>query len=166
MSDDWSTAVFVGFWLLVLFVAFASPVIRRDGGRAVWQTGSEQHWQTKTHRSGGTMTPIDNEHAVFLMALAKNTNDKTTQMVYADWLQEKGNAGWIVVANYPVHLWPVPVDESKGRSAWGKLNRRSPIMCWRIPFLGGSVFVDVGATTDGRTIAKAVLRAYADGGAA
>lgn len=51
------------------------------------------------------MTPICTEHAALLRALARNTNDKVGQKAYADWLQERGNPGWIIVANYPIQDW-------------------------------------------------------------
>jgi hypothetical protein len=39
--------------------------------------------------------------------------------VYADWLQEWGNAGWMVVAHYPVEQWPVWVgDRPRAKNPW------------------------------------------------
>lgn len=51
------------------------------------------------------MTPIDAEHAALLRGIAANTNNKIAQRVYADWLQERGNPGWLIVTSYPIADW-------------------------------------------------------------
>lgn len=76
------------------------------------------------------MTEIDSEHRGLLLAIAKNTNDKPAQRAYADWLQERGNAGWLIVLNYKIQEWPVWEKGTKDDS-WRSY--------WRLPWLTGRI---------------------------
>lgn len=53
------------------------------------------------------MTPICSEHAALLKRIAKYPEDNTGRKVYADWLQERGEIAWLIVANYHPFVWPV-----------------------------------------------------------
>ncbi len=106
------------------------------------------------------MTPICTEHAALLRGVAKNMKDRTARQVYADWLQERGNAGWIIVANYPVEQWAVWCgDQPRVKHAWitGYRNER-----WRLPWLEGEFRHDERLSNP-RSRAKTILLAYANG---
>ena len=101
------------------------------------------------------MTPMCSEHAALLRGIAKNTNDKLAQKVYADWLQERGNPGWLIVLSFPIQEWAV-----RQRPSWG----------YKIPWLEGEVYAEGMLSALGytkRTNAfyriKYILNAYADG---
>lgn len=106
------------------------------------------------------VTPICDEHAALLKAVAKNTSDIQTQEVYADWLQERGNAGWIIVVNWPCWEWMKYVDyDDTPESLKGY---RAAL--WKIPWLDGVVkYSPKNWTNNVRLKAKGVLTEYAEG---
>ncbi len=102
------------------------------------------------------MTPICSEHAALLRGIAKNTNDRTAQLVYADWLQERGNPGWVIVRNYHIRDWLINTHD---RLNWKA--RTETQYGWRLPWLDGLVPVKFNA--NGLSHVKQALTAYADG---
>ena len=106
------------------------------------------------------MTSVDSEHAALLRGVAKNLNDATARKVYADWLQERGNAGWIVVANYPVEQWPVWAGQKpRAKNPWvsGFTGEH-----WRLPWLAGE-FSQRERLSNPKHRTKTILLAYANG---
>jgi uncharacterized protein (TIGR02996 family) len=106
------------------------------------------------------MTPIDGDHAALLRGIARNLNDATARKVYADWLQERGNAGWIVVAHYPPEQWPVWAgDKKRAKNPWvsGFTGEH-----WRLPWLDGE-FYHRERLPNPKNRTKTILLAYADG---
>ena len=106
------------------------------------------------------MTPIDSEHAALLKGIAKNLNNATARKVYADWLQERGNPGWIIVANYPLEQWPVWVGTSPRATGTRRGNASSEH--WRLPWLEGEFHRDNRISNPKQRV-KAILLAYANG---
>ena len=104
------------------------------------------------------MTPIDSEHAALLKGIAKNLNDATARKVYADWLQERGNPGWLIVANYPPVQWPVWVGDKK-RPKWSEHRTGER---WRLPWLEGE-FRSKNRISQPASRIKTILLAYANG---
>ena len=106
------------------------------------------------------MTPIDSEHAALLKGIAKNLNNATARKVYADWLQERGNPGWIVVANYPIEEWPVWAgNKPRARNPWvsGFTGEH-----WRLPWLAGE-FHSNERISNPKSRVKTIVLAYANG---
>lgn len=106
------------------------------------------------------MTPIDSEHAALLKGIAKNLNNQTARKVYADWLQERGNPGWLVVAYYPIEQWPVWAGTKKrARNPWviGFTGEH-----WRLPWLEGE-FRSMTRIPQPASRVKTILLAYANG---
>lgn len=111
------------------------------------------------------MTPVDSEHAALLKGIAKNLNNVTARKVYADWLQERGNAGWIVVANYPVEQWAVWAHEKKrAKNPWGYGAAVKPFTGehWQLPWLEGA-FYQTERISNPKQRTKTVILAYANG---
>lgn len=105
------------------------------------------------------MTPIDAEHAALLRGVARNLKDATARKVYADWLQERGNAGWMVVAYYPVEQWPVWVgDRPRAKNPWSVDASEH----WRLPWLAGE-FHRKERLPNPKSRVKTILLAYASG---
>lgn len=102
------------------------------------------------------MTPICTEHAALLRCIAKNTNDRTAQLVYADWLQEHDNPGWFVVRNYDIRDWLIWTHAGL---TWRQRNETPE--GYRIPWLDGIVRVTKNGSR--RSYIKQALNAYADG---
>lgn len=97
------------------------------------------------------MTPICSEHAALLKRIARHPEDRHCRKVYADWLQERGDPAWYVVANYEVAEWV----------------KYRPVGYWRksdgvgqVPWLGEPLPVG-GPSPKAR--AKRLLLAYAEG---
>lgn len=106
------------------------------------------------------MTEIDPEHSLMLRAVAHNTSDLTAQRAYSDFLQERGNPGWMIVASYPISDWPVWVT---GKTGWW--TERVGQVCtevWKLPWLPGAVRFDKWVKQP-RSRIKQILIAYADG---
>jgi uncharacterized protein (TIGR02996 family) len=104
------------------------------------------------------MTPIDSEHAALLKKVAANTNDQIAQKVYADWLMEHNNPGWVIVLNYRIQDWPIWCDEN-GVTSRGRV-RSWNYRYWKLPRLDG-VVVDP-AVSDPRSRIKKILNLYAN----
>jgi len=106
------------------------------------------------------MTPIDSTHAGLLKGLAKNLTDVTARRVYSDYLQEQGNAGWYVVANYDPDVWPL---WGGGETGWWV--QRGIGECWEewhFPWLEGVCHFDMWVQQR-RNLIKRMLKAYAEG---
>lgn len=106
------------------------------------------------------MTPICSEHAALLKRIAKNLNDRTARGVYADWLQERGEPAWYVVANYPATLWFQEVQWPESRPLKTKWGTYSTFTGYQLPWLEGSVAI-TAVNYLSRT--KRILTAYAEG---
>lgn len=65
------------------------------------------------------VTPICSEHAALLRGIAAKTKDQTAQKVYADWLQEHGNPGWLIVTCYKAEEWYIRCDDNGQPSRFG-----------------------------------------------
>lgn len=112
------------------------------------------------------MTAIDSTHAALLRGIARNTNDDTAKKVYADWLMEQGNPGWVIVLNYRIQDWPIACtragETKKGRTRYYSHDH------WKLPWLDGVVPNPRGPNawspvTDPRSRIKQILNLYADG---
>jgi uncharacterized protein (TIGR02996 family) len=112
--------------------------------------------------SGGEqVTPIDSEHAALLKGIAKNLSDATARKVYADWLQERGNAGWLIVAHYPIEQWPVWIGtQPRAKHSWygGSFTSEH----WRLPWLEGEFHAEKRLSNP-KSRAKTIILAYANG---
>ena len=106
------------------------------------------------------MTPIDSEHAALLRGIAKNLKNETARKVYSDWLQEKGDPGWLIVASYPPEDWPIgfyPNDLSKSIKF-----QRGRGLVWKLPWLEGHILYTqfIG---NRKSLVKKLLLSYANG---
>ncbi len=101
------------------------------------------------------MTPICTEHAALLRALARNTNDKGAQRAYSDWLQERGNPGWLIVVSYPITQWFVKICITEPDS------EEYPYYGYQLPWLAG--WADYRSIGNPRSRIKYILEAYANG---
>jgi len=107
----------------------------------------------------GAVTPICSEHAALLLGVAKNLRNLTAQQVYADWLQERGNCGWLIVAEYPAKDWPRFVE---GQTGWWQQRRGKCWEVWRLPWLQGQVRLNLWTKNAPQRL-KLILKAYAEG---
>jgi len=105
-------------------------------------------------------------HTVLLKALSANLNNEKARRAYADFLQEIGNPGWFVVANYPPVLWVV-VAEKGGGSAYEPKDNSTRILAAlshaervALPWFGVSVRSPKSSNMRGKV--KAILGAYAN----
>lgn len=64
------------------------------------------------------MTPICSEHAALLKRIAKYPEDHTGRKVYADWLQEREEICWVIVANYHPFVWPTEFGSNDQQLAY------------------------------------------------
>lgn len=107
------------------------------------------------------MTPVCSEHAALLKAIAKNLQEYSAQDAYSDWLQEKGNCGWLIVKNYPPTQWPVWWgDSNRSRNYWSGGIRDAEY--WSLPWLSGFFYHNKRIKQPSSRI-KQILLAYADG---
>lgn len=104
-------------------------------------------------------------HTVLLKALSANLNDEKARRAYADFLQEIGNPGWFVVANYSPVRWVV-VAEKGGGSAYEPKDNSTRLLASlsyadrvALPWLGVSVRSPRSNNMRGKV--KTVLAAYA-----
>jgi uncharacterized protein (TIGR02996 family) len=109
------------------------------------------------------------DERALLKAVAKNLNDRAATAAYSDWLQDQGNAGWVVVANYPVDQWAIMTGGAVP-SWWARhLNRQEGKArgsgyptTWRLPWLEGEVTLPEWKEQP-RHRTKAILTEYAEG---
>lgn len=108
------------------------------------------------------MTPICSEHAALLRRIAKHPEDNTACKVYADWLQERGEIGWLIVAHYHPYSWPVRYD-SKGLLMVTTYNGGSSHFdrWYGVPWLEGKVLIR--PFQNFKIATGWILKAYAEG---
>lgn len=99
---------------------------------------------------------MDPTESGLLKAISVNLNAVDPVRAYADYLNENGNPGWLIVANYPPRQWAVSANGHESR--WS-LNRERR---WKLPWLDG-VAVLPKANSNWRTRLKAILNLYAEG---
>lgn len=57
------------------------------------------------------MTPMCSEHAALLKCIVKKQKyDQTARLVYADWLEERDDPGYLIFRYYQPETWILMVD--------------------------------------------------------
>lgn len=111
------------------------------------------------------MIPICDSHAALLRKVAENLSAVESRRVYADWLQENGNCGWLIVARYPPEQWPVWVGNRKrAKNGWQAYTQKGEykVEAWELPWLSGT-FTHSKRIPQPRSRVKQILLAYAEG---
>ncbi len=116
---------------------------------------------------------LDSTHSALLRGIAKNLKDQVAIGVYADYLQEIGSGGVLIVRHYPIKDWPVWLNPErasarrwKSKRAWLGVEKgysRKPYQnIWSLPWLEGRVVFETWHE-QGSSRIKQILMAYAEG---
>ncbi len=109
------------------------------------------------------MTPICSDHAALLKRIARHPEDRHCRKVYADWLQERGDIGWLIVDSYHPYSWPVEYH-TVTRMQWDrKYNGGSSgtDRLFGVPWLEGKVLIP--PYQNFKIVTRWILEAYAEG---
>ncbi len=119
------------------------------------------------------LTELTDKHRSFLRTIAKNLNNQPAILAYADFLQDDGNPGHLIVQSYAPVDWPQMFDrwaEMYGKTVALGAKKADWTKWWtwsyrhRLPWLPG--WVDMGQCTGAfnpRSRCKFILNEYADG---